>query len=87
MKNRIKLLEFTELLQATLLKVVNDKENDSIKVSVYGYTRQLDHIEFSYDIEFKNELDRDLTFDEITSELMFEDIKKIISSSNIPILI
>ncbi|MCV9929496.1 hypothetical protein OIU83_17680 [Flavobacterium sp. LS1R49] len=87
MKSRIKLFQFTELLQATLLKLVNDKENDCIRVSVYGYTKQLDHIEFSYDIEFLDEEARDLTFDEITSDLMFEDIKKIISSSNIPIRI
>lgn len=87
MKDRIKLFYFTELIQATLLKLVNDNDNDSIRVSVYGYTRGIDHIEFSYDIEFPNEHARDLTFDEITSELMFEDIKKIITSSNIPILI
>ena len=87
MKNRIKLFEFTELMQATLLKIVNEKDNDSIKVTVYGYSKTNDHLEFSYDIEFKDEFDRDLTFDEITSELMFEDIKKIISASRIPILI
>jgi hypothetical protein len=87
MKKRIKLFEFTELIQATLLKCLSEKENDCIKVTVYGYSKTLDHIEFSYEIEFKNELDRDLTFDEITSELIFEDVKKIISSSRIPILI
>ncbi len=85
MKNRIKLLEFSDLIQATLLKYVNDKDNDSIKVSVYGYIGTGDHIEFSYDIEFENEFDRDKTFDEITTELMFKDIKTIIKSSNIPI--
>ncbi|WP_395049431.1 hypothetical protein [Flavobacterium sp.] len=87
MKKRVRLFEFSELIQATLLKIVNDKHNDSIKVTVYGYTKGLDHVEFSYDIEFSNDLDRDLTFDEITSELMFEDIKKIIASSEIPILV
>lgn len=87
MKKRVKLFEFSELIQATLLKLVNDKDNDSIRVTVYGYTKELNHIEFSYDIEFPNELDRNLTFDEITSELMFEDVKKIIASSKIPILI
>ncbi|QSW90729.1 hypothetical protein J0383_07935 [Flavobacterium endoglycinae] len=87
MKSRIKLFHFTEYLQATLLKKMNEKERDSIKVSVYGYTPGTDHIEFSYDIEFPNEEDRDLTFDEITSDLMFEDIKKIIKSSEIPIIV
>lgn len=87
MNNRIKLLHFTELIQATLLKLVNEKDIDVIKVSVYGYTPSYDHVEFSYEIEFKNEKDRDLTFDEITDELMLEDIKKIISKSRIPILI
>jgi len=87
MKNRIKLFQFTDFIQATLLKMVNDKENDAIKVSVYGYTPGYDHIDFSYHIEFKDENSRDLTFDEITLELMFEDIKKIITSSSIPILI
>jgi hypothetical protein len=87
MKNRIKLLVFSELIQATLLKLVNDKEQDCIKVSVYGYTKTSDYIEFSYDLEFPDEVTRDLTFDEITTELMFEDIKKIISTSRIPVLI
>lgn len=87
MKKRVKLLEFSEFIQAILLKLVNDKDNDCIRVMVYGYTKELNHIEFSYDIEFPTELDRDLTFDEITTELMFEDIKKIIASSKIPILI
>ena len=87
MKKRVKLLEFSELVQAILLKLVNDKDTDCIRVMVYGYTIERNHIEFSYDIEFPNELDRDLTFDEITTELMFEDIKKIIASSKIPILI
>lgn len=87
MKKRIQLFQFTELLQVTLLRVINEKENDSIKVSVYGYTTDHNHIEFNYDIEFPNEETRDLTFDEITSDLMFEDIKKIIKSSNIPIII
>jgi hypothetical protein len=84
---RIKLFEFSELIQSTLLKLVNDKDNDCIRVSVYGYTKEMNHIEFSYDIEFKTENDRDLTFDEITSELMFEDVKKIIKTSRIPILL
>jgi hypothetical protein len=87
MKNRIKLFEFTEFIQATLLKLVNEKDNDCIRVGVYGYTKCKNHIEFSYDIEFSNEGDRDLTFDDITKELMFEDIKKIIASSKIPIVI
>jgi hypothetical protein len=87
MKNRVKLLGFSELTQATLLKLVNDKDKDCIKVSVYGYTTGSDHIEFSYDLEFPDEEKRDSTFDEITAELMFEDIKKIISNSSISILI
>lgn len=87
MKNRVKLFQFTDLIQAVLLKIVNEKENDCIKVSVYGYTPGHDHLEFTYDIEFPNENARDLTFDEITSDLMFEDIKTIIRSSKIPILI
>lgn len=87
MKKRVKLLEFSELIQATLLKLVNDKDNDSIRVTVYGYSKEYNHIEFSYDIEFPTETDRDLTFNEITTELMFEDIKKIVASSKIPILI
>ncbi|AMA48964.1 hypothetical protein [Flavobacterium covae] len=87
MNKRVRLFEFTELLQCTILKKISEKEKDAIVVTVYGYTRLRDHIEFSYEIEFNNEEDRDLTFMEITSDLMFEDIKKIISSSNIPILI
>lgn len=87
MKQRIKLLEFSELIQATLLKIVNDNHVDCIRVTVYGYTKEYNHIEFSYDIERPTELDRDLTFDEITTEPMFEDIKKIIAHSKIPILI
>lgn len=88
MKNRIRLFEFTEFLQATILKICNDKEIDAIKVTVYGYTPDLKgHKEFSYEILFKNELDRDLTFDEITLEKLSEDIKRIIGHSEIPILI
>ncbi len=87
MNNRIKLFEFTDLMQATILKKVNDKDVDCIIVSVYGYTRALEHIEFSYELEFPDEKTRDKTFDEITSELMLEDLKKIISASRIPIII
>ena len=47
MKKRVKLLEFSELIQATLLKLVNDKDNDSIRVTGYGYTKEYNHIEFS----------------------------------------
>ncbi len=86
MKQRVKLLVFSDFLQATILKKVNDKEKDSIVVTVYGYTPEEDaHIEFSYDIEFYNEKDRDITFEEITQERLFEDVQKIIKSSNIPI--
>lgn len=88
MKKRLRLFEFTEFLQATALKVVNDEEIDCIKVTVYGYTiDENGHIEFSYDIKFKSEESRDLTFEEITSELLAEDIKKIIKASEIPIKI
>ena len=83
MKNRIRLFVFTEQLQCTILKKLGAEDKDVIVVCVYGYTRFKDHIEFSYEIPFNNEEDRDLTFIEITSDLMFEDIKKIISSSNI----
>jgi hypothetical protein len=47
---RIKLFEFSELMHATLLKLVDDMDIDIIRVSVYGYTKGLDHIEFSYEI-------------------------------------
>ncbi|QYS86329.1 hypothetical protein JJC03_15625 [Flavobacterium oreochromis] len=87
MEKRVKLFDFTNLLQCTLLKRIGKGEKDVIVVTVYRYTRLRDHVEFSYEIAFNNEEDRDLTFMEITSELLFEDIKKIISSNNIPILI
>lgn len=87
MNNRIKLFEFTDVLQATLLKKVNDKDVDAITVSVYGYTPALDHIEFSYDLEFPDEKTRDQTFEEISSDLLLDDLKKIVSSSRIPIII
>ena len=88
MKKRLRLFEFTEFLQATALKVVNDEEIDCIKVTVYGYTIDENcHIEFAYDIKFKSEESRDLTFEEITPELLAEDIKKIIKASEIPIKI
>ena len=86
MTQRIKLFVFSDFLQATILKKVNDKENEAIVVTVYGYTPDGDaHIEFSYDVEFCNERDRDSTFEEITQELLLEDVKKIIETSNIPI--
>ncbi len=86
MNQRIKLFVFSDFLQATILKKVNDKGNDAIVVAVYGYTPDgVAHIEFVYDIEFCNETDRDSTFEEITQELLLEDLKKIIETSNIPI--
>ena len=88
MKKRSRLFDFTECLSATILKIVNDEEIDCIKVTVYGYTLdENSHIEFSYEIKFKSEDSRDLTFDEITEELLLEDIKKIITASEIPIKI
>lgn len=85
--NRIKLFEFTDLTQATILKIVNEKDIDCIRVSVYGYTGIFDHIEFSYDLEFPDEKTRDQTFEEIKKDKMFEDVKKIVASLRIPILI
>jgi hypothetical protein len=87
MNSRVKLLDFSELAQATLLKNVNDNEKECIVVTVYGYTTESNYIEFSHDLEFPSEEKRDLAFDEITSESMFEAVKKIISTSSIPILI
>ena len=85
--NRIKLLEFSDLQQATILKIVNGKDIDCIRVSVYGYTRGYDHIEFSYELEYPDEKTRDKAFEEITTDKMFEDVKKIVASSKIPIII
>lgn len=87
MNNRIKLFEFTDLMQATILKKVNDKDVDCIIVSVYGYTRTFDHIEFSFELEYPDEKTRDKAFEEITTDKMFEDVKKIVASSKIPIII
>lgn len=87
-KKRIRLLEFSETLQATLLKIISDDNNkDVVRVTVYGYTSDDDHIQFSYDLPFSNEIDRDLLFDEITTELMFEDVKKLITNNNLPFVI
>jgi hypothetical protein len=83
---RVKLLECSELIQVVILKIVNDKEQDVIKVTAYGYTTTLAHIEFSYEIPFKTELDRNLTFEEMTPEMMVEDLKRIVKTSRIPIL-
>lgn len=86
MKQRIKLFVFSEALQATILKKLDEKDNDSIIVSVYGYTPdEKAHIEFNYPIQFHNEKDRDLTFEEITQEKLLEDIQTIIISNKIPI--
>ena len=87
MNNRIKLFEFTDLMQVTILKKVNDKDVDCIIVSVYGYTRTFDHIEFSFELEYPDEKTRDKAFEEITTDKMFEDVKKIVASSKIPIII
>lgn len=84
---RIKFYSFSNFLQVTALRVLSEKEYDAIKISVYGYTEDYNHIEFSYMIEFKNERDRDLTFEEIKLELLFEDIEKIVKTSNIPIIL
>lgn len=87
MKQRIRLFIFNELIQATVLKLVNQNQMDCLIITVYGYTKEYDHIQFNYDLEFPDESLRDLMFNDMESELLYEDIVKLIKSSNIPILI
>ncbi|WP_281233472.1 hypothetical protein [Flavobacterium gelatinilyticum] len=87
MDKRVKLSEWSDMLQATLIKCLSVKEYCCIKVSVYGYTPNYDHVDFSYEIEFEYEADRDRTFNEITDEKLWEDIKKIIEPSEIPVIL
>lgn len=84
---RIKLLELSDLTQATILKIVSEKDIDCIRVSVHGYTEELDYIDFSYELGFPDEKTRDQAFEVINREQLFEDIKKVVSESRIPILI
>lgn len=86
MRQRVRLLVFSDFIQATIVKVIGENEKDVIKVTVYGYTPdEKAHIQFSYDVPYKNEENRDKAFEEITPEKMFEDILKIIEASDIPI--
>lgn len=87
MDKRIRLIEPNDAIQIILKKDTSENERDCITVIVYGETSDFNYIEFNYDIEFNNDTDRDKTFNEITNELIFEDIKKIAESSSIPILL
>jgi hypothetical protein len=87
MAKRIKLFDFSDSMQATALRVLSKNEKDSIKITVYGSTESNDDIEFTYDIEFKNEETRDFTFDSMKKDLLFADVKEIIRASNIPMII
>lgn len=84
---RIRLIVFSNLLQATLLKKVSNDEKDSIVISVYGYTKEFDHIQFKYEIKFIDEQKRDKIFDEIKDELLLEDIEKLVKENDIPIIL
>lgn len=84
---RIRLIVFSNLLQATLLKKVSNDEKASIVISIYGYTKEFDHIQFEYEIKFIDEQKRDRVFDEIKDELLLEDIEKLVKENDIPIVL
>ena len=86
MDKRIRLLEINDKVQIVLRKDLSKNQTDCIKVFVSGYTDdEQNYVDFNYDIEYHNEIDRDKKFNEITSELIFEDIKMIVKASSIPI--
>lgn len=87
MKKRLRFFEFSDLLQATLLRVLNKNDKDCIRLTVYGYTKELNHVEFSLEYEFEEEFLRDETFNDITKEMLFSDIKKMIDNTPLPFII
>ena len=62
-------------------------EKDSIIISIYGYTKEFNHIQFEYEIKFIDEQKRDRIFDEIKEELLLQDIEKLVLENDIPIIL
>ena len=87
MDKRIRLIEPNDKVQIIAKKGVSDKDRDCITIIVYGYTDTMDYVEFNYDIEFLNEFNRDKQFDEITEELILEDVTAIVKASCIPMVL
>lgn len=89
MKKRIILLDISENIQATVLRVINDEtERDGLKITAYGHIANDDHIEFSFFKDYPDDIVRDEEFENILldPQPVSEAILEIIEKSNIPII-